>query len=112
MLCEAERRISAMASSPRVECVTRVVVRSLQVMAKWPEDPDDPVDPAFAPLIEAGEGEAEGFELAAADLIENAEHGQHGTEQIWRDAEGFGEEEIPGLDDERYGEADNEEPEF
>jgi hypothetical protein len=78
-------------------------------MAKWPEDPDDPVDPAFAPLIEAGEGEAEGFELAEADLIRHAEHGdEHSTDPIWHDAAGFPEEEIPGLDDDRYGEADDE----
>ena len=52
-------------------------------MPKWPENPDDPVDPAIAPLIEAGEGEAEGFEVAEADLIEHAEHGdQHGTDPI------------------------------
>ena len=30
---------------------------------------DDYVDPAIAPLIEAGEGEAEGFDVAEADLI-------------------------------------------
>jgi hypothetical protein len=81
-------------------------------MAKWPENPDDPVDPAFAPLIEAGEGEAEGFDVAEADLIRHTEHGdEHGTDPIWRDAAGFGEEEIPGLDDERYGAADDEDPE-
>ncbi|HKG66771.1 MAG TPA: hypothetical protein VKB28_22070 [Solirubrobacteraceae bacterium] len=81
-------------------------------MAKWPENPDDPVDPAFAPLIEAGEGEAEGFELAEADLIEHAEHGdQHGTDRIWHDAAGFNEEEIPGLDDDRYGVPDDGDPE-
>jgi hypothetical protein len=83
-------------------------------MAKWPENPDDPVDPAFAPLIEAGEGEAEGFELAEADLIEHAEHGdQHGTDPIWRDAAGFAAEEDPDLDYDLYGEADEEgEPDF
>jgi hypothetical protein len=38
--------------------------------------PDDPVDdPAQRPLIEGGEGQAEGFELAEAQLIDNAEHG-------------------------------------
>jgi hypothetical protein len=81
-------------------------------MAKWPENPDDPVDPAFAPLIEAGEGEAEGFEVAEADLIEHAEHSDlSGTDPIWRDAEGFPEEEIPGLDDDVYGAGDDEDPE-
>ena len=81
-------------------------------MAKWPENPDDPVDPAFAPLIEAGEGEAEGFDVAESDLIEHAEHGdQHGTDPIWHDAAAFDEGEIPGLDDETYGAADDEDPE-
>jgi hypothetical protein len=81
-------------------------------MAKWPENPDDPVDPAFAPLIEAGEGEAEGFDVAESDLIEHAEHGdQHGTDPIWHDAAAFDEDEIPGLDDEIYGAADDEDPE-
>ena len=62
----------------------------------WPETPDDPVDPALAPLIEAGEGESEGFELAEGDLVEHAEHGdQHGTDPIWHDAAGFDEPEDP-----------------
>ena len=57
---------------------------------KWPEDPEDQVDPAFAPLIEAGEGESEGFDVAEADLIRHAEHDdQHGTDPITRDAAGF-----------------------
>jgi hypothetical protein len=38
--------------------------------------PDDPVvDPAERPLVEGGEGQAEGFELAEAQLVDNAEHG-------------------------------------
>src|SRR5919108_586204 len=57
---------------------------------EWPDSPDDPVDPALAPLIEAGEGESEGFDLAEADLIEHAEHGdEHGTDPILRDGAGF-----------------------
>jgi hypothetical protein len=36
---------------------------------------DEDVDPAERPLREAGEGEAEGFELAEADLVEAAETG-------------------------------------
>ena len=78
-------------------------------MADWPETPDDAVDPALAPLIEAGEGESEGFELAEADLIEHSEHGDdHGTGAITRDA-------IDDLDDnfdfDDYAEADEEEDE-
>ena len=37
--------------------------------------PDDDVDPAQRPLVEGGEGEAEGFELAEEELIDNASHG-------------------------------------
>ena len=63
-------------------------------MPRWPENPDDDVDPAIAPLIEAGEGESEGFDVAEADLIRHAEHGdQQGTDPIWRDAAGFRAEE-------------------
>jgi hypothetical protein len=81
-------------------------------MARWPENPDDPVDPAFAPLIEAGEGESEGFDVAEADLIEHAEHGdEHSTQPIWRDAAGFDVPERADLDDEVYGAADDEDPE-
>jgi len=81
-------------------------------MARWPDNPDDPVDPAIAPLIEAGEGEAEGFDVAEADLIEHAEHGdEHSTQPIWRDAAGFDEPEVEDLDDDRYGVADDEDSE-
>jgi hypothetical protein len=38
--------------------------------------PDDPVDdPAQRPVVEGGEGQAEGFELAEAELVDNAAHG-------------------------------------
>jgi hypothetical protein len=79
--------------------------------AKWPEDADDPVDPAFAPLIEAGEGESEGFDVAEADQIRHSEHADlHGTDPIYRDAAGFDPAEDPDLDEDVYGEADGEEP--
>jgi hypothetical protein len=40
-------------------------------------------DPAMEPLYEAGEGEQEGWELAEAELIENAEHGDgHGAPEL------------------------------
>ena len=75
---------------------------------EWPESPDDPVDPALAPLIEAGEGEAEGFDLAEADLIEHAEHGdEHGTEPILRDGAGFDDLD-DNFDYDDYAEADEE----
>jgi len=35
---------------------------------------DEQLDPAERPLVEAGEGVAEGFELAEEELIEAAEH--------------------------------------
>jgi hypothetical protein len=68
--------------------------------------PDDPVDdPAQRPLIEGGEGESEGFELAEAELIDNAEHGDQkrfpnrdaGRPEEPSDMTAFGEadEEIP-----------------
>jgi len=44
-----------------------------------PNDLDAGGDPAMEPVYEAGGGEAEGFELAEADLVENATHGDgHG----------------------------------
>jgi hypothetical protein len=73
----------------------------------WPETPDDPVDPALAPLIEAGEGESEGFELAEADLVEHAEHGdQHGTDPILE--AGFDDLLEDDFDHDDYAEADEE----
>jgi hypothetical protein len=73
---------------------------------EWPTDPDDPVDPALQPLIEAGQGESEGFEQSDAALIDHARHGdQHGTEPITGDA--FDDPEDPGSE---YAEADEEEP--
>jgi hypothetical protein len=45
------------------------------------------LDPAQAPLIEAGEGESEGFELAEQELIEHASHGdEHSAGRIIQDA--------------------------
>jgi hypothetical protein len=47
----------------------------------------DQLDPAQAPLIEAGEGESEGFELAEEELIEHASHGdEHAAWRIHEDA--------------------------
>jgi len=37
--------------------------------------PDAVEDPAQRPVVEGGEGESEGFELAEEELIENASHG-------------------------------------
>jgi len=73
---------------------------------EFPHDPDDPVDPALAPLIEAGEGEQDGWELAEEDLIEHTSHGdQHSTGPIVCDASDL-DEEATDVD---YGEVDDEE---
>jgi hypothetical protein len=74
---------------------------------EWPTDPDDPVDPALEPLIEAGQGESEGFEQSEAALIDHARHGdQHNTTPIIEDASDIDEEAT----DVEYAEADDEEP--
>jgi hypothetical protein len=54
---------------------------------------DSESDPAQRPLIEAGEGESEGFELAEAELEEHASHGDlHAARRILEDADGFDED--------------------
>jgi hypothetical protein len=65
--------------------------------------PDDHVDdPAQRPLAEAGEGEAEGFELAEEDLIDRAEHGD---QKHFPDSDAPPPEEQSGA---TYGEPDQE----
>lgn len=57
-------------------------------------------DPARKALAEAGQGEAEGFELAEKELEESASHG---------DSRGFPEEDVPVPEeptDVEYGEPD------
>jgi len=52
-----------------------------------PEPLDGGSDEAQRPLVEAGEGEAEGFEQAERELIEHASHGdQHAARQAIEDA--------------------------
>ena len=49
--------------------------------------PIEGVDEAQRPLVEAGEGEAEGFEQAEQELIEHASHGdQHASRRAIKDA--------------------------
>ena len=68
---------------------------------------DEDLDPAERPLVEGGEGEAEGFELAEDDLIEHASHGdQHSARPPYYDAENVSEDDRVGIE---YGEADREE---
>ena len=105
-------------------------------MPRWPENPDEPVDPAFVDLssttpvlalmigLAVGndyalfivtrhrQNLAEGFDVAESDLVEHAEHGdEHSTQPIWRDAAGFDTPEAADLDDDVYGIADDEDPE-
>ena len=68
---------------------------------EWPETPDDRVDPALAPPVEAGEG----FELAEADLMEYA---QHGDAPIMRDADAFDDLLQDDFDGDDYAAADEE----
>ena len=68
---------------------------------------DEDLDPEDRPLVEAGEGEAEGFELAEEDLVEHATHGdQHSGLRPLLD-EGAAEESGAGID---YGEGDDVRP--
>ena len=68
----------------------------------------DQLDPAQAPLSEAGEGEAEGFELAEEELIEHASHGdEHAARRVIEDAASFDEADARGTDG---GEADEDTP--
>ena len=49
--------------------------------------PVEDVDEAHRPLVEAGEGESEGFEQAEQELIEHASHGDlHAARQAIEDA--------------------------
>lgn len=67
------------------------------------EVPRDTDDPAEQPLVESGEGESEGFELAEKDLEDIAEHG---------DEHRFPDSAVSNVDEERtsaeYGEPDEE----
>ena len=68
-------------------------------------DPDEFVPPEMAPVIEAGGGVAEGFELSEAQLIENAlDDPIDGTDRILADAGAVEAEPDRAV----YGEADHE----
>jgi hypothetical protein len=66
--------------------------------------PADTDDPAQQPLIEGGEGESEGFELAEKDLETIAEHGdeKHFPDGLTQPEE--------SQDPDEYGEADEPSP--
>lgn len=66
---------------------------------------DEPSDPAFQAVIEAGGGVSEGFEQAEAELVDHALDGElGGTKRILRDAR----EAEAETDRAVYGEADEE----
>jgi hypothetical protein len=67
--------------------------------------PKDSDDPAEQPLVEAGQGEAEGFELAEKDLQDIA---SHGDERNFPDSAAPQPEERSQAE---YGEADQAIPE-
>jgi hypothetical protein len=70
--------------------------------------PDYHTDESHRALEESGEGEAEGFELAEQDLIEEA---SHGDEKRSPEVDGFTPELESDVADSVYGEADDvEEP--
>jgi hypothetical protein len=57
-----------------------------RVSSEPPGVGDEP-DPAQRPLVEAGQGEAEGFEEAERELVEHASHGdQHAARRAIEDA--------------------------
>jgi hypothetical protein len=66
---------------------------------------DEELDPAQRPLVEGGEGVAEGFELAEEELIEAAEHGDSVANPL---ADEFTPEVDGGQPVGDYGEADHE----
>jgi hypothetical protein len=64
------------------------------------EVPEESDDPARRPLIESGEGESEGFELAEKELQDNATHANQ---------RGFPERDVPPPEEQgnaEYGEPD------
>jgi hypothetical protein len=67
---------------------------------------EDEFEPEMRAVYEGGGGEAEGFELAEADLIDNAQHGDGRGEPITDAFSGEAESDRAGVE---YGEADEEE---
>jgi hypothetical protein len=66
---------------------------------------DEELDPAERPLAEAGEGVAEGFELAEEELIDHATHADSGGNPL---ADAFSVEAEKAPDGDVFGEADHE----
>lgn len=74
---------------------------------------DEDIDPAERPRVEAGEGEAEGFEVAERDLIEHASHGDPGPdpETLASDEQAHPEPEHGSADHVRSSEVEEEDTE-
>jgi hypothetical protein len=68
---------------------------------------EDDFEPEMRAVYEGGGGEAEGFEQAEADLIENAQHGDGRGDPL---SDAFTPEAESDLAGAEYGEADEEEP--
>jgi len=66
---------------------------------------EDDFDPAMRPVYEAGGGEAEGFEQAEADLVDNASHGDGHGDPL---GDAFTPEAESDLSGAAYGEPDEE----
>jgi hypothetical protein len=70
----------------------------------WPVD-NEQIDSALAPLIEAGQGESEGFELAEQELVGHATHSERvASTRILLDPDRRSEDSSRAV----YGEADEE----
>jgi cell division protein FtsN len=64
-----------------------------QVSSEPPREDDEERDPAQQPLVEAGQGESEGFEQAERELEEHASHGnEHAARRVLEDAASFADE--------------------
>jgi hypothetical protein len=67
---------------------------------------DEGLDPAERPVVEGGEGEAEGFELAEEELVDHASHGDQQSARVaYHDR---GQDEDPLAADQVDAEADQE----
>ena len=82
-----------------------------RVSSESPTEYEQGLGEAERPLVEAGEGESEGFELAEAELEEHASHGDvHSAGRILEDAGLLDEDESATERGGDAGEADQESP--
>jgi hypothetical protein len=78
-----------------------------RVSSEPPTEYEQGLSEADRPVIEAGEGESEGFELSEVELEEHASHGdEHSAGRIIEDAALYDEDEVSERGS--YGEADEE----